>query len=249
MPPESKHEVAVAEHFEGIKLDATGEDSVDATLARLEMTGEEKAVGWKSEPHKPLSPEVRYLHISRTIHQLISDRNRSVGTFLLVASIALGASTALLNVKADVVPIVPLKTIQYWCLPMTFGTLAGIAVFMALILIRTRIGLIYEVAKMNALLGLPSSRVKRVNPLSIFFLMHALVVVLGGASAGLTASMLWTLRRPVSPSATLSNPDVSGAELAVGGVVALAYVGLFMTSYFVTILNATTETKLDAARA
>jgi hypothetical protein len=70
------------------------------------MTGEETAIGWKSEPHTPLSPEVRYLHISRTIHQLISDRNRTVGTFLLVASIALGASTALLNVKADVVPIV-----------------------------------------------------------------------------------------------------------------------------------------------
>ena len=30
----------------------------------------------------------------------------------------------------------------------------------------------------------------RVNPLSIFYLMHLLVVLLGGASAGFTAGML-----------------------------------------------------------
>ncbi|WZO96451.1 hypothetical protein EP7_003444 [Isosphaeraceae bacterium EP7] len=257
--PESKPEIKASEHAEGIQIDATGEDSVDAALASLEMAGEEAAAGWKPASHPTLSPEVRYLHVSRTIHQLITDRNRTVGIFLLVASISFGASTALLNVKADVVPIVPLKTIQFWCLPLTLGTLAVIGAFMALILIRTRIGLIYEAAKMNALLGLPNVRVKRVNPLSIFFLMHALVVVLGGASAGLTAMMLWMLRRPAAsfqpiphgPSLPIApgNPGVSGSELAVGCLVGLAYLGLFMASYYVTILKATTDTKLDAARA
>ena len=55
--------------------------------------------------------------------------------------------------------IVPLSAIQYWCLPVTFGTLAVIGAFVMLILARTRVGLIYEVSKMNALLGLPSDRV------------------------------------------------------------------------------------------
>ena len=73
---------------------------------------------------------------------------------------------------------------------MTFGTLAVLGVFTSLLLIRTRIGLIYEVAKMNALLGLPSTRVERVNPFSIFYLMHLMTALLGGASAGFTAAML-----------------------------------------------------------
>ena len=113
-----------------------------------------------------------------------------VGIFLFVASLLFGASTALLNAPEKVRPIIPLTSIQYWCLPVTFSTLAVIGVFMSLILIRTRIGLIYEVAKMNELLGLPSERVKRVNPLSIFFLMHLLVVVLGAASSGFAWGML-----------------------------------------------------------
>jgi hypothetical protein len=221
----------VTEHAEGLTVDVGGEEEVDRRLADLEMAGEEVAAGWKPAPHQPLAPEVRFLHSSRTIHQLISDRNRSVGIFLFVASLLFGASTALLNAPAAVEPIIPLKGIQYWCLPVTFGTLAVIAVFMALILIRTRIGLIYEVAKMNALLGLPSQRVQRVNPLSIFFLMYLLVVVLGGASAGFTVAML-RYPRPV------------GAGLAV----AVLYVVAFLAIYYLTILRATTETKLQTAR-
>ena len=116
---------------------------------------------------------------------------------------------------------------------MTFATLAVLGAFMSLILIRTRIGLIYEVAKMNALLGLPSERVKRVNPLSIFFLMHLMVVVLGAASAGLAIGML----------------AVSGGlpgRSAIGVAVRLRP-GL-PGSYYLTILRATSETKLREAR-
>src|SRR5947209_7376645 len=113
----------IADHIDGIKVDATGEEGADRRLAEIEMAGEEVAAGWKPAPHQPLSPEVRYLHISRTIHQLITDRNRSVGIFLAVASLSFAASTALLNARPDVVTIVPLSALQYWCLPVTFATL------------------------------------------------------------------------------------------------------------------------------
>ena len=180
----------IVEHTGGVSIDVSGEDEVDRRLAEIEMAGEEAAIGFEPKDVPRLSPEVRYLHVSRTIHQLVTDRNRSVGIFLFVASVLAGASTALLNVKADVVPIIPLSGIQYWCLPVTFATLGVIGLFVSLILIRTRIGLIYEVSKMSVLLGLPTVRVDRVNPLSIFYLMHLLVALLGGASVGFTSGMI-----------------------------------------------------------
>ena len=106
---------------------------------------------------------------------------------------------------------------------------------MSLILIRTRIGLIYEVTKMNALLGLPTTRVKRVNPLSIFFLMHTMVVLLGGASAGLVAGML--------------THHSEGPAIAVGWTVGLIYAVVLQAAYYATILKATAETKLKGAAA
>jgi hypothetical protein len=236
IPPDG----TVREHTEGLSIDVSGEDEVDRRLAEIEMAGEEAAIGFDaaagSRPR--LAPEVRYLHVSRTIHQLVTDRNRSVGIFLFVASVLFGASTGLLNVRADVVPILPLATIQYWCLPVTFATLGGIGLFVSLILIRSRIGLIYEVAKLNVLLGLPTGRVTRVNPLSIFYLMHLLVVLLGGASAGFTAGMLahgrgWTNQEAV----------------ALGLGVAVAYILVLEATYFLTILRATSEAKLEGVKA
>ncbi len=238
-PPVSQPTIdgKVREHVDGISLDPTGEESIDRRLAQIEMAGEEVATGWKPATHEPLAAEVRYLHISRTIHELISDRNRSVGIFLFVASLLFGASTALLGAPRDVVPIIPLAAIQYWCLPVTAAALAIIGAFVSLILIRSRIGLIFEVTKMNALLGLPSQRVERVNPLSIFFLMHALVVLLGGASGGFAAGMLaWR------------SWERAGGAIGLGITVAVAYVILFQAAYYVTILRATTETKLDGVR-
>ena len=245
------------DHASGFSEELAGEESVDRKLATLEMVGEEVAAGWKPEPHVPLAPEVRFLHVSRTIHQLITDRKRSVGIFLAVASILFASSTALLGARRDVVPVIPLKAIQYWCLPVTFGTLAVIGAFMALILVRTRIGLIYEVSKMNALLGLPSERVKRVNVLSIFFLMYLMVVLLGGASAGLTVSMLMP-RTPATPE-TNASPEILAATsgeseefraiLFTGGLVGFVYLVAFLSIYYVTILRATSAPKLDAVRS
>lgn len=225
------------DQVEGLANDLSGEDTLDQRLAAVEMAGEEVAAGWKPAPHTPLAPEVRYLHVSRTIHQLITDRNRSVGIFLGVASLLFAASSALLNARPDVAPIVPLRAIQYWCLPVTFGTLAAIGIFNSLLLIRARIGLIYEVTKMNMLLGLPAQRVERVNPLSIFYLMHLLVVALGGASAGSTAGML----------AHASGKSVA-TSMTLGLTVGLSYLALLQALYYLTILRATTETKLQKAR-
>jgi hypothetical protein len=244
----------VKEHIEGLKLDVSLDEDVDRKLAAIEMAGEEAAAGFKPEPHRPLAPEVRYLHISRTIHELITDRNRSVAIFLFVASVLFAASTALLNAKPVGPLIVPLETIQYWCLPITFSTLAVLGGFMSLILIRTRIGLIYEVSKMNVLLGLPSERVRRANFLSIFFLMHSLVVGLGAACAGLTAGMLAvrSVIRAFEPSGPrrygdytivrLTNPE--GAGILPGLLVGLLYLALFQALYFLLILRATHDSKL-----
>jgi hypothetical protein len=237
--PPAAEAAKVRDHAEGFSVDPTDEDSVDATLAAIEMAGEEVVAGWKPAAHKPLAPEVRFLHSSRTIHQLVTDRNRSVGIFLLVASVLINASAGLLKVDGPLPTdaIIPLHAIRYWCLPVTFGTLALLGIFTSLLLIRTRIGLIYEVAKMNVLLGLPSTRVERVNPFSIFYLMHLMVALLGGASAGFTVAML---RRPQE------GPTAGAAWTGVA--VAVVYLLAFQALYYVTILRATTETKLQAAR-
>jgi hypothetical protein len=234
----------VREHTEGLSVDVSGEDQVDATIAAIEMTGEETATGFHPPPGPHLAHEVLYLHYSRTIHQLVTDRNRAVGIFLFVASVLIGASSALLNAHPAVDPIVPLRAVQYWCFPITFGTLSLIALFISLILIRTRIGLIFEVAKMNALLGLPATRVKRVNPLSIFFLMHLLVVVLGGACGGLTAGLL-------AFHFAGKEPALRGdwhAPVAFGLIIGVLYMIMLQAIYYFTILHNTADQKLREPR-
>ena len=230
------HAKHFVEHPEGFKIDPTEDDSIDTKLAEIEMAGEEVAIGWKPAAVPPLAPEVQFLHQSRTIHQLVSDRNRSVGIFLLVASVLINASSGLLKTELPVDPIVSMRAIRYWCLPVTFGTLALLGGFTSLLLIRSRIGLIYEVAKMNVLLGLPSKRVERVNPLSIFYIMHLMVAVFGGASAGFTAGMLCLHRWGVA------------SAIGIGVAVGLLYILLFQAIYYVTILRNTTDTKLQTVR-
>ncbi|WP_337176527.1 hypothetical protein [Paludisphaera sp.] len=235
----------VREHSQGLADAIASEEDVDRRLAEIEMIGEEAAAGWRPPDVPPLAPEVRFLHVSRTIHQLVTDRNRSVGIFLAVASILVAAATGLLNVRPDVAPMVPIRVVQRWCLPATFGTLAVLAIFISFLLIRARIGLIYEVAKLNALLGLASKRVERVNPLSIFYIMHLLVVVLGGGSAGLATAMV--IYGALAPGAAPAG-GVGGTAIAAGIVVALAYIAGLLSLYYITILRNTTDAKLGAAR-
>ncbi|HEV3263559.1 MAG TPA: hypothetical protein VG013_42380 [Gemmataceae bacterium] len=179
---------------EGLRGVASLDEQVEKRVDDIEMIGEEEATGWHAAGRHAISPGMRYLHCSRTIHQLVTDRNRAVGIYLAVASLLWTASSALLNANPERLGhlMVPIDKIQRWCLPATFATMAVLAVFVSFLLIRTRVGLIYEVAKMNVLLGLPAGRVKRINPLSIFFIMHSLVSLAGGGSAALLALHLLT---------------------------------------------------------
>src|SRR5262245_18323779 len=78
----------------------------------IEMLGEEEATGLRAAGRSGVSPGIRYLHCSRTIHQLVSDRNRAVGLYLAVASLMWTASGAMLNAKPVGALIVPIESIQ-----------------------------------------------------------------------------------------------------------------------------------------
>ena len=208
------------------------EDIVDA----IEMIGEEKAAGFEPGGHSAITPGMRYLHSSRTIHQLVTDRNRAVGIFLAVASLLLTASGAILNANPQGELIVPTQEIQRWCFPVTFATLTVLALFMAFLLIRTRVGLIYEVAKMNALLGLPIGRVQRLSPLSIHFILHSIISLAGGASAGMFTVFM----------VRLANPDASTMAVWLGVLIGVLVVALMMALYLVTVSYTTADHRLQS---
>jgi hypothetical protein len=191
-------------------------DDTEKKIDQIEMIGEEAAAGFRPAVSQ-ITPGMRYLHCSRTIHQLVGDRNRAVGIFLAVATVLWTASAAVMNAHDDPGYIIALSTVKRWCMPLTFGVLTVLAAFMAFLLIRTRVGLIYEVAKMNVLLGLPVGRVKRVQPFSIFFIMHAMISLAGGCSAALLAAQLLWLAEVGHPAilAMVVGTLVSGALLAL----------------------------------
>ena len=191
-------------------------------------------MGLRSPGQSEVSANARFLHSSRTIHQLVTDRNRAVGLYLAVASLMWTASSGILNVKSDISLLVPITLIQYWCLPVTFGSLTVLALFTGFLLIRTRIGLIYEVAKMNVLLGLPIGRVQRIQPLSLFFLMHILVSLAGGASALLFVYQFLY----AGPNTEMKTFWIS---CGVGVAVCVLLIGIFV----VTVLVTTSDERLS----
>jgi hypothetical protein len=164
---------------------------------------------------------MRYLHSSRTINQLVIDRNRCVTIYLAVASLLWTATGAMLNAKNADTLIVPLGDIQRWCIPFTSATLTILAVLVALLLVRIRVGLIYEVAKMNVLLGLPVGRVKRLNPLSVFFIMYLLICLGGGSMAAVFAYQMLRL----AGVAFLPELLASGVGVAVFAALLALFVG------------------------
>ena len=212
----------------------SGDGFSETLVDKIEMMGEEEA-GQVAPPHAShVTPALRYLHSSRTIHQLVTDRNRAVGIYLAVASLLVTASSALLNARPSGPLMVPLEEIQRWCLPLTFGTLAVMAVFIAFLLIRTRVGLIYEVAKMNALLGLPVGRVSRVSPLSIFFIMQAMVSAAGGCAAALFSVFM----------IHLADPDADYAA-ALGALIGAALGVALLVVYVSTVCYTTSDRRLQ----
>ncbi|MGE3803447.1 MAG: hypothetical protein AB7K24_02105 [Gemmataceae bacterium] len=222
------------EHGEGLHDHGALDIDVERRLDAIEMLGEEEASGLRRAA-SDVTAGMRYLHSSRTIHQLVTDRNRAVAIYLAVASLLWTASAALLTIRPDNVPqlIIPIRSLQRWCLPVTFAALTLLSLFVAFLLIRTRIGLIYEVAKMNVLLRLPAGRVKRVNPLSIFFIMQVLISVGGGVSAALFFLHMLYLGG-LSTAAALTWSVLLGL-LVSAGLVAL---------YVVTVLHTTGDDKL-----
>lgn len=213
---------------------ATPLEDSERKVDEIEMIGEELAVKWPVSTHEGITPGMRFLHSSRTIHQLVTDRNRALGLYLAVATLLWTASTALLNAKPGAQLIIPIETLQRWCLPVTLGTMTLLALFTGFLLIRTRIGLIYEVAKMNALLGLPIGRVQRVNVLSLFFIMHAFTSFAGGGSALLFLYHMFVLWHWPAPL-TLA---CLGGVLVTAGLLGL-YIG--------TVLATTSDQKLSGA--
>lgn len=224
---------------DGLTDAASLEDQIEKKVDEIEMLGEEEVSGFAAPAgHSEVTPGMRYLHCSRTIHQLVTDRNRAVGIYLAVASLLWTASSALLNIKPENVPhlIVPIQTIQRWCLPATFGALTVLALFVAFLLIRTRIGLIYEVAKMNVLLGLPIGRVQRINPLSVFFILQTLISLGGGAAAALFLYLVAVAAGKPNSWVTLGWSCLAGAVIA----------GLLLALYIVTVLQTTADKKLQS---
>ncbi len=231
LPPPNEQAV------DGLSPKASTTDAWDDKFDMIEMLGEELGAEFTPPTDgSQISAGMRYLHSSRTIQQLVTDRNRVVGLYLAIATLLWTASTALLNADPVEGLLVPLDILKKWCLPFTFGVLTVLALLVSLLLIRTRVGLIYEVAKMNVLLGLPLGRVKRVNVLSIFFLMHLIIALAGGCSAGfLTVFLLrmagWELHTVALP--------LTG--LIVGVVITSGLVAL----YVITILNITSDKNLQ----
>lgn len=210
-----------------------GEGYSERLVDQIEMIGEEEAAGFNRSPEKDaISPGMRYLHSSRTIHQLVTDRNRAVGIFLAVASLLLTASGALVHANPSGDLIVPIQTLQRWCLPITFGVLTLLAFFVNVLLIRTRVGLIYEVAKMNALLGLPLGRVVRNSPMSIHFILQGMISMLGGIAAALFSIFMLQLAEA---------PLIPVWAALIGGSVA----GLLMYLYIATVNYTTSDERLQ----
>jgi hypothetical protein len=210
------------------------DDETNKRLNEIEMMGEEEALGWHTPAQRGVTAGMRYLHCSRTVNQLVIDRNRCVTIYLAVASLLWTATGAFLNINRDRAPrlMVPLEEIHQWCIPLTAAVLTGLALLVALLLVRIRVGLIYEVAKMNVLLGLPVGRVRRLNPLSVFFIMYLLIALAGGAMTGTCAYHL------------LRYAELN--ELALGLAAAagvLATLGL-LTFYIVAVRVLTSDPRL-----
>ena len=212
-----------------IKGDGLSEQLVDA----IEMIGEETAAGMTHSPSE-VTAGMRYLHASRTIHQLVTDRNRAVGIYLGAASLLMTACGVMLNAKPpEDVMIIPMGEIQRWCLPITFAVLTVLALLMALLMIRTRVGMIYEVAKMNALLKLPLGRVSHINPLSIFFILQAIISLAGGFTAAMFTIFMIRLAEPAS---------VMG--IVIGTVIGVAITVGLIALYAITVTATTSDEKL-----
>ena len=113
------------------------------------------------------------------------------------------------------------------------AALAVLAVLVAFLLIRTRAGLIYEVAKMNALLGLPIGRVQRIGWLSIFTILQTIISLAGGCSSALFCAFM----------INLAEPNTNAAWPAV--LIGIAVTASLLFLYVATVRFITSEKRLQ----
>ncbi len=86
-------------HAGGFIASAAAEEQAESRVDQIEMIGEELAAGLLTGGRSGVTAGMRYLHSSRTIHQLVTDRNRAVGIYLAVATLMWTASATILNAK------------------------------------------------------------------------------------------------------------------------------------------------------
>jgi hypothetical protein len=110
-----------------------------------------------------------------------------------------------------------------------------LALFTAFLLIRTRVGLIYEVAKMNALLGLPIGRVQRNSPLSIHFILQAMTSCAGGASLALL--VIFMIR--------LWSPDAIHTAVVIGTLLGILFAAALIALSIFTVNHTTADHRLQ----
>jgi hypothetical protein len=237
--PPAAESVASAEfhrqQVEGVGSLAQPDDETNKRLNEIEMLGEEEALGFRGTGNQGVTPGMRYLHSSRTINQLVIDRNRCVTIYLAVASLLWTATGAMMHAQPAGKLMVPIEEIQLWCIPSTAATLTILSVAVALLLVRIRVGLIYEVAKMNVLLGLPIGRVRRINPLSVFFIMYMLISLGGGAMGSVFAYHVFSY---------LEMPTVAGRSLAT--LLGLVITALLVAMYVGAVRYLTADPRLHA---
>jgi hypothetical protein len=101
-------------------------------------------------------------------------------------------------------------------------------------MIRTRVGIIYEVAKMNALLNRPLGRVSHLNPLSIFFLLQSIISLAGGGTSAMFTIFMMRLAG-----------HGSWMAIAVGAGVGVAITIGLTALYAITVAATTSDEKLQ----
>jgi hypothetical protein len=229
-------------HIDGARGFGPLDEDLSTRLNEIELLGEEHAARFVVPTHRsPVGPDALYLHMSRNVHQLLLERTRAITIFLAVASLLWTASGFLLNARPAGELLVPIGYIQQWCVVVTSATCLILAVMVALWLMRIREGLIYEVAKMNLLVGVRSARVTRANPFSISSLVQLLISLAGGASAAVLALHLLYPRG--------IDHDWPGWSLLIGLAVLLVLQGMYIVRIYRVMWSFQKDRKLQRGRA
>jgi hypothetical protein len=239
---------------DGVRGFGPFDEDLNARLNEIELLGEEHAARFVVPTHRsPVGPDALYLHMSRNVHQLLLERTRAITIFLAVASLLWTASGLLMRAEPVAGLLVPLQYIKIWCLPITSAVCLILAVLVALWLMRIREGLIYEVAKMNLLVGVPSARVTRAHPFSISSLVQLLISLAGGLSAAVLAlHLLYPRLGGAAEGADADSAHRPGPLLwsvLIGVGVAVLLQGMYIIRIYLVMWSFRKDRKLQRSQA